>query len=287
MLRGEFHSSQCPRMRKLTEYPTLSLQERDRRWTMVRAEMAQRGLDALVLCGWPAMWDFNIANARYLCPIGGNAEHNVMVFPREGEPTTFIYSPVFTEYWRGAQSWVADVRPRKGTFADSVADRLTEIKLSTAKVGIDGLAGPLDPDGWTPHSLYMRLKERLPGVALTSLDDMMEKLRVVKSAEEIAALDKAAKLGDLMLAACRDTARPVVKECEVYGRMVETMLANGGEEPTLFLWAADKHPYPHPFRVPTTRVLERGDMIICEMHPKFGGYFSHVERTYCLGEPEK
>ena len=68
--------------------------------------------------------------------------------------------------------------------------------------------------------------------------------------------------------------------------MMEAMLANGGEEPTLFLWASDKHPYPHPFRVPTMRPLEKGDMIICEMHPKFGGYFTHVERTFCLGKPE-
>ena len=88
-----------------------------------------------------------------------------------------------------------------------------------------------------------------------------------------------------MLAACRDTARPGVKECEVYANMMQTMLANGGEEPTLFLWASDKHPYPHPFRVPTTRPLERGDMIICEMHPKFGGYFTHVERTFSSASP--
>ena len=89
-----------------------------------------------------------------------------------------------------------------------------------------------------------------------------------------------------MLATCRDTARPGVKECEVYAAMMQAMLANGGEEPTLFLWAADRYPYPHPFRVPTMRPLEKGDMIICEMHPKFGGYFTHVERTFCLGEPE-
>ena len=101
-------------MRKLTEYPTLSLKERDRRWATVRAEMEKRGLDCLVLCGWPAMWDFNIANARYLCPIGGNAEHNVLVFPLSGEPTTFIYSPVFTDYWKGAQSWVARRPPAQG-----------------------------------------------------------------------------------------------------------------------------------------------------------------------------
>ena len=168
-------------MRKLVEYPTPSLQERDRRWAAVRKEMAARGLDCLVLCGWPAMWDFNIANARYLCPIGGNAEFNVLVFPAAGEPTSFIYSPVFTNYWRGAQEWVADVRPKRGTFADSIADRLTELKLTGAKVGIDGLAGPLDPDGWVPHSMYMRLQERLPGVTIVNLEDMLEKIRTVKS----------------------------------------------------------------------------------------------------------
>jgi Xaa-Pro aminopeptidase len=273
-------------MRKLTEYPILSLAERDRRWALTRAEMKRRNLDCLVLIGWPAMWDFNIANARYLCPIGGNAENNIVIFPLEGEPTSFIYSPVFTDYWKGAQNWVADVRPRKGTFGDSVVDRLTDLKLTKVRVGIDGLAGPLDPDGWTPHSVYKKIEERLPGVELVNLQDMMEKLRVVKSPEEIAALDKAAKLGDMMLATCRDRARPGVKECEVYAAMMETMLANGGEEPTLFLFAADKHPYPHPFRVPTMRPLEKGDMIIVEMHPKFGGYYTHVERTFCLGEPE-
>src|SRR5262249_51027582 len=140
-------------MRKLVEYPTPSLAERDRRWAAVRNEMDARELDCLILCGWPAMWDFNIANARYLCPIGGNAEFNVLLFPRAGDPTSFIYSPVSTAYWCGAQSWVSDVRPKRGTFGDSVADRLAELGLSGAKVGIDGLAGPLDPDGWVPHSM--------------------------------------------------------------------------------------------------------------------------------------
>ncbi len=151
---------------------------------------------------------------------------------------------------------------------------------------MDGLAGPLDPDGWLPHSVYVRLKELLPETRLLDIGDMLEQVRAIKSAEEIEVLQRAAGLGDLMLQACRDMARPGVKECEVYARMVEVMLANGGEEPTLFLWACDRHPYPHPFRLPTTRALERGDVIICEIHPKYGGYFTHVERTFCLGEPD-
>ena len=273
-------------MRDVLELPRLSLRERDRRWAAVRKDMAARDLDCLVLWGWPLMWDFCIANARYLCPVGGNAEFNVLVFPREGDPTCFVLMPTFLEGWRSAQDWVGDIRARKGTWADSVAERIKELKLERGRIGMDGLAGPLDPDGWVPHSVYLRLQELLSGAKLVHLDDMLEKVRTIKSDEELGILAKAAELGDLMLAACRDTARPGVKECEVYGRMVETMLAHGGEEPTLFLWACDRYPYPHPFRVPTTRKMERGDVIICELHPKIGGYFTHVERTFCLGEPE-
>jgi Xaa-Pro aminopeptidase len=194
--------------------------------------------------------------------------------------------PTFLEGWRAAQDWVTDIRPRARTWADSVANRIKELKLDGARIGTDGLAGPLDPDGWLPHDVYTRLTSLLPNAGIVSLDDMLEKVRSIKSAEELDVLRQAAALGDRMLTACRDIARPGVKECEVYAGMMEAMVANGGEEPTLFLWNCDRYPYPHPFRVPTTRPMERGDLIICEMHPKFGGYFTHVERTYCLGEPE-
>lgn len=151
---------------------------------------------------------------------------------------------------------------------------------------MDGLAGPLDPDGWLPHDVFTRLTALLPNAQFGAMDDMLEKVRSIKSAEELDMLRQAAALGDLMLSTCRDIARPGVKECEVYAGMMQAMVANGGEEPTLFLWNCDRFPYPHPFRVPTTRRMERGDLIICEMHPKTGGYFTHVERTFCLGEPE-
>jgi Xaa-Pro dipeptidase len=250
-------------MRERLELPRLSLAERDRRWALTRQQMDARGLDCLVLWGWPAVWDFCTANARYLSPIGGNAEFNVLVFPRNGEPTSYVMMPTFIEGWRAAQDWVSDVRPRRKTWADSVVER---------------------PDGWLPHSVYTRLKELLPQAEFVNLEDMMEMLRTVKSDEELQILARAAHLGDLMLSTCRDIAKPGVKESEVYGGMMEAMIANGGEEPTLFLWACDALPYPHPFRLPTTRPIARGDLIICEIHPKIGGYYTHVERTFALGE---
>ena len=270
-------------MREKLEFIRLSLAERDRRWAETRRQMEARGLDCLVLWGWPAVWDFCTANARYLSPIGGNAEFNILVFPLKGEPTTFIMMPTFLDGWRAAQDWIADIRAKRGTWADTVVGRLEELGLAKGRIGMDGLAGPLDPDGWLPHSVFERLKALAPQAEFVNLDDMMEMMRTVKSTEELDVIAKAARLGDLMLTTCRDIARPGVRESEVYGGMMETMLANGGEEPTLFLWACDALPYPHPFRLPTVRPMLRGDVITCEIHPKIGGYYTHVERTFSLG----
>jgi Xaa-Pro dipeptidase len=274
-------------MRKTLELPRLSLNERDRRWTEVRKTMSAKGWDCLLLSGFPTQWDFTISNARFVSHIGGNAAFNLVVFPLGGEPTCFILMPTFLEYWRRSQDWIKDIRVRKGSWAESVVSRMRELGLENKNIGVDGLAGALDPDGWLPHSIYAKMLELMPQANFINIGDTLERIRAKKTDEEIEFLEKAAKLGDLMLETCSRTARPGVRECEVYGNMVQTMLANGGEEPTLFLWASDAQPLPHPFRLPTMRPLEKGDLIICEMHPKYGGYCTHVERTFCLGEPAK
>lgn len=274
-------------MRDILELPRLSIDERNRRWSEVREVMNDNELDGLLLFGFPLTWDFATANARFLSSIGGNAELNILVFPAEGEPTCFVMMPTFVEYWKRAQDWVKDVRPKKGPLANTVVSRLKELGMDGKKIGVDGISAPLDPDGWLPFSVYDQILKLMPETNFIGTHDMLERMRAVKSPEEISFLEKAAVLGDLMLEACAETARPGIKECEVYGKMMEVMLGNGGEEPTLFLWASDVHPLPHPFRLPTTRPLEERDIIICEMHPKYGGYFTHVERTFSLGEPRE
>ena len=245
-------------MRNRLEIPRLSMDERDRRWSRMREEMKRQDLDCLVLCGLPCEWDSKMADARYLSPVAGNAEFNFLVFPLMGEPTSFILMPTFLEYWAKAQDWVKDIRQKKGTWANTVLTRLKELGMEKKRIGVDGLAGSMDPDGWFPYSTYSEMVALLPGATFVNLDDTMERMRMVKSPEEIGMLEQAARLGDLMLEACLKTARPGVRECEVYGKMMETMISNGGEEPTLFLWAADAYPLPHPFRTADDAAVGEG-----------------------------
>src|SRR5260370_26492494 len=186
-------------MRSTLGLPRLSLAERDRRYAAVRKQVAARGLDAIVLWGWPMMWDFYTANARYLSPIGGNAEYNVLIFPAAGEPTSIIHMPTFLDGWGAAQNWVSDIRPRTKTWANSVASRIKELKLERGKIGMDGLAGPLDPHGWLPHDVYKQLIALLADASIGGLSQVLEKVRAIENSEELEVLRKAANLGDLML----------------------------------------------------------------------------------------
>ena len=52
------------------DFPLLSLQERDRRWNVIRREMSRRGLDVLIICGDQSNWGGNMANVRYVTGIG-------------------------------------------------------------------------------------------------------------------------------------------------------------------------------------------------------------------------
>ena len=95
--------------------------------------MAARGLDAIVLWGWPVMWDFYTANARYLAPIGGNAEFNVLVFPADGDPTSIVQMPTFLEGWRAAVTVVT----RRDAKAHIQARRMSTRKPTEARMGRD------------------------------------------------------------------------------------------------------------------------------------------------------
>ena len=107
-------------MLSMKSLPRLSLNERDRRWATVRKEMATRGLDAIVLWGWPMMWDFYRQRALSL-PDRRQRQFNVLIFPATGEPTSIIQMPTFVAGWNSAQEWVSDIRPSK-SWADLVGE---------------------------------------------------------------------------------------------------------------------------------------------------------------------
>ena len=178
--------------------PTFSRGERDRRWGLVRRRMAAEKFDCLI--GFPNQGRFEQlqANTRYLTAMGGFACEIAVVFPRDGEVTSFVQSGRDIAWWKEAQDWVTDLRNCRRLWSDGIVTRLKELKLTRGRIGVIGLKGLIRaPEGVVPWLSFERVKEALPEAEFVSATEIVLETRAVKSAEEIDFITEAARLAAL------------------------------------------------------------------------------------------
>jgi Xaa-Pro aminopeptidase len=264
--------------------PQLSIQERDRRYKLVRAEMARCGIDVLLLPANTGRWEQLQGDSRYLTSIGGFATEMFTVFPRDGEVTAYVFNRA--SWWKQAQKWVADVRDGRNRWSQNAIERIKELGLEKGTIGISGLAGLVRaPEGIIPYSSVKSIQEAFPQAKLVNATEMMQELRAVKSAEEVSFLERSAAITEKAIEAMVHTANPGVSEKELYATVLHAMLSNGGELPTLFFLSAGPHLFNSSF-VPTDYVIQKGDQIVNEIEAKYGGYAAQAVSPMVVGRPD-
>src|SRR5258706_9249718 len=256
--------------------PTFSLAERDRRWKAVRAEMKKANLDAVIGLPNQGHWDQFGADTRYLTQIGGFQTEVAVVFPLEEEVTAVVRGANEIEWYGLAQDWVKDLRPSRRAYGDPVIQRLKEIRAG--RVGVIGLSGLVRaPEGVVPWGSYEKIRAALPGVRFENATDLMQEARSVKSAEEIAFIEKASAIIGRAIEAMLQIARPGVPESHLIGEMLREIARAGGEPITMLLFGAGgggEVPWAH--RVITGRTLAAGDLINTEVEAKYAGYIAQA-----------
>ena len=148
-----------------------------------------------------------------------------------------------------------------------------------------GLAGAL------PFDQYRLLAGQVPEVV--DLNAACTVLRLVKSAEEMAALRRGAALSDAAIAALADALRPGVTDHQVLARTEQAYTARGGWHHIHYLGlnamdepAVDEPALAVPAQWPTGRVVRPRDVATCEISaaaaPEYAG---QVLRTFTVGAP--
>ena len=266
--------------------PRLSLAERDRRYAAVRAAMAENGLDCILAPENTGEWDACQPDVRYLTTIGGGGTAAAAVFPAEGEPVAIVREPRRVEFWRAAQNWVSDIRAtREGRWGEAMAGALADRCDGRARIGIAGLEGVLRfPDGTMSSGELRALEGACPEAEFVDATALMHDIRQVKSAEEIALIERAQVCADAIGEAVFAHARPGVTEHALYAEMMAAHIRSGGEVPAMLLVGIGKAP-SQTFLMPTFRALERGDILICESEIKYAGYMAQSIESVSLGPP--
>jgi Xaa-Pro aminopeptidase len=181
-------------------YPRFSDAEFARRYALVRTAMQEADLSALVLHGTASSYH----EVQYLSNFLVTREA-MLVFPDEGEPTLFVQFYNHVPNARRVAS-ITDVRWGGTDIAVATANNLQERGLAQSRIGIMGTI---------PFKHYETIRQALPHATFLDFTPQMHQLRLVKSDEEIAFLQKGAEFSDRAIEALEREARPGITEHEL------------------------------------------------------------------------
>jgi Xaa-Pro aminopeptidase len=262
--------------------PTFSLKERDRRWSLLRAEMKKANFDALIALPHEGHWDQFGCDTRYITQIGGTQTEVGCVLPLEADVTAVVRGENEIEWWGLAQDWVTDIRPSRRSYGEPVIERLKEVRAE--RVGVIALSGMVRaPEGVVPWGTFEKIRTALPNVKFDNATAVVQEVRAVKSAEEVAFIEKAAEIighaNEVLIA----HAKPGVGEHELIAEMLREIVRRGGEPITMMLFGTGGPEVPWAQRVFTTRKLKPGDLINTEVEGKYAGYIAQALQPISLG----
>jgi Xaa-Pro aminopeptidase len=179
-----------------------------------------------------------------------------------------------------------------GRYRDQAADELPDLEHVITRDLIGEMARRADVVdlGIESHTLsvdlHQRLRELRPASTITGTGRVVERLREVKDAEEIASLTRACAISTDALTALLDGPLVGRTEREV-ARDLENRMLDLGAEAIAFetiLATGDHTAVPHHH--PTDRVLVEGDLLKIDFGARVDGYHADCTRTVVLGRAD-
>ncbi len=280
---GQVEQVAPPERSELSNFPTLSNQERDRRWEFLRQMMQDHQVEGLLVPpGQEA--DTYITN---------DAPGQTVIFPLEGEPTAIGPGAYQVGSWleaadRGENSWVQDWHFHPGVA--TIVEILQEKGLTNSRIGTIGAAkGPFSsPRGSVSYNFWTALNEALPGVTFEELWDPFVVEWLTKSEEDQALFRQASAIIESAADAMLEFCRPGVNEADIYAACQWEIQRHGARTESLILFSGPDTPghgrskWLHRAQQP--RVIQEGDIINFEMFASVG--MSQAQANLCIGVGE-
>jgi len=260
-----------------------SVAEMERRFGLARELMRGHDLAALVVFGTSATNRASMANPFWLSN-HLDLHHCYLVVPLDDGQETALYTGL-TNHVPNARE-VSDVPIVEwGGYDPSqrVARRLRELGLERGRVGLVGANAKFSMG--MPYQHHERLHAALPDLELVDVTAPFQRLRLVKSEEEIGWLRRASALTDDAILAVARAAVPGVSDVELVAAGEAAYRPRGGLPRIMFLrsMAMAAPSGCLPAQNPSTRRLEHGDVVITELSASYWGYTGQIQRVICVG----
>ena len=263
------------------EIPKSEFRERVDR---LRQLMDQRGIDVCFVYGD----EYRKENLRYISNYWPIFERGAAIISRNGEPIV-LAAPEGEMVCKEMSAW-PDIRLVPDFMCVTVTDDIeypfahyTDFKTlfrglgPFKKIAIAGLDA-------MSHDVMLAIRNNLPeGAEIVDGNDLLMELRKKKSANEIACLKEAARIGDEAYKALMKAARPGRTENELAAAAHEAAYREGAELVPFCLVSSGQRVNTIIGRA-TNKVIEDGDMVMAALAIQYQGYVTTINFPFVVGK---
>ena len=174
-----------------------------------------------------------------------------------------------------------------------------------AEPNIRFVMAELKKEGWLKGTVGMEFWSYLPNRAISTMfegaflahgcrtadmSELVRRARRVKSAQELAYVEKAMAICDIGHRAIRENLKPGITELALFGKVTAAMMEAGGEFPALIPIfnaspMAGEKPMSNGHAMASRRVIQAGEMLTADLCGVYNRYHANALRGYFLGEP--
>jgi Xaa-Pro aminopeptidase len=213
----------------------------------------------------------NPYSRRYLTGFTGTAGTAVISRDDAVFITDFRYTEQASEQISGYR-----IVKQSGLMKDAVAEQVKAMGIQ--KIGFEQETLP-----FAEYDQYSKATE----AEWIPVSGVIEKLRMIKTDDELLTIRKAAKIADEAFGHILTFIKPGVTELEVSNELEFCMRRLGAAESSFDTIVASGKRSALPHGVATGKVIENGDMVTLDFGALFDGYVSDITRTIAVGEPSE
>jgi Xaa-Pro aminopeptidase len=236
----------------------------------LRSRLTELPCDALLVT--------NLTNLRYLTGFTGSAALLLV-------PADEAAEPVFVTDGRYRDQAASELA-RAGVVARTVIGQEEDARrqaLAGAAAGLGRLGLEADNVTWAQKRRYGA--DWFPDAQLVPTTGLVESLRLVKDAGEVARIEAACEMADAALAAVRHRLGEGPTEAEVALELEWQMRRLGAEAPSFETIVASGPNGAMPHHRAADRRIAEGDLVVLDFGALVDGYHSDMTRTVMVGDP--
>ena len=258
------------------EYAMFSRGEMERRYACAREEMDRRGMDALFVTG-EENFQYFAGTAASAALHASLTRPSVFILPLVGEPIVVTQG----QDNLALGSYVTDVRGYTDLFQFPQAVVIRALRDAGAAAGFVGAELGLEQRMGMPPGAFHDLTSALSDVAFVDAAEVIVKLRMVKSSEEIAYIRQAGEVTARARLRLFGMLRQGITERET-ARLLRRLILEEGGDGTSFVMlllgiAGSRNPFAYD------RPLEAGQVLGVDTGARVGMYTIDYTRWCVLG----